>query len=706
MATLTIEGRKVKVDDAFLSLSPEEQADTVDEIAASIGITAPAPESDQSQAVRQDLAATADKFFQGKNDGALRNADSFMRGAADTASFGLADEAAALGDRYNPFKAENYSSPTRALETLGHLNPITGVVDQAKQLVAPDEDMESALRRERAFQSHREDIDPAAMTTGRVSGALLGAGALIKAKAPLMTALPADASLAAKTAQSAKAGALYSGLYGFGSGEGLTDRVEEGATQAALGTAIGGVLPAAVSTISALTKPVRDAVTGFARPETFASKKVVERLAKDQKTPEQAAKLMAREPGMNLADVAGDSTKGLLRTAYNVPGKAQTKIRARLNIRQMQQGDRIKKAVRQTLADPDGYLFAKDEIENEAKTLAASLMDEARSIAIPFTETLESALVTPAGRKALSIAHNIAENEQQPFRQMFIDINGNGRRVPDVRAWEYIRQAMDDMIEAEIDPITKRMTAAGRAIYGLQKRVFDEVRAANTPYDESLKIWSGSHKLDNALEAGREILKQSPEATRRQMSTMSEADKRMFRMGVASAIRDKVSGTSVMHNALFKFFSTSDNLANLKAGFDDPEQFKAFRQVMIAEARKRSTYNALGNSTTTKQALDAKEAGGLDETVGLLTDVAQSGFIRGALKYVGSHMKMIGGFTPEVADRVSQKLLTTDPAMVRKITTELAKIRSQQISADQKRQLTYRVIAPLLATEARTANAQ
>jgi hypothetical protein len=225
MATLTIEGRKVKVDDAFLSLSPEEQADTVDEIAASIGITAPAPESDQSQAVRQDLAATADKFFQGKNDGALRNADSFMRGAADTASFGLADEAAALGDRYNPFKAENYSSPTRALETLGHLNPITGVVDQAKQLVAPDEDMESALRRERAFQSHREDIDPAAMTTGRVSGALLGAGALIKAKAPLMTALPADASLAAKTAQSAKAGALYSGLYGFGSGEGLTDRV-------------------------------------------------------------------------------------------------------------------------------------------------------------------------------------------------------------------------------------------------------------------------------------------------------------------------------------------------------------------------------------------------------------------------------------------------------------------------------------------------
>lgn len=40
MATLNIEGRKVTVDDAFLSLSPDEQNETVDEIAASLGIKA------------------------------------------------------------------------------------------------------------------------------------------------------------------------------------------------------------------------------------------------------------------------------------------------------------------------------------------------------------------------------------------------------------------------------------------------------------------------------------------------------------------------------------------------------------------------------------------------------------------------------------------------------------------------------------------
>jgi hypothetical protein len=42
MATLTVNGRKVKVDDSFLSLSPQQQEATVNEIAASVGQGAPA----------------------------------------------------------------------------------------------------------------------------------------------------------------------------------------------------------------------------------------------------------------------------------------------------------------------------------------------------------------------------------------------------------------------------------------------------------------------------------------------------------------------------------------------------------------------------------------------------------------------------------------------------------------------------------------
>lgn len=681
-----------------------------DEIVRMSSAPAEKPESDKSQAVREDLAKTNNDFFQGKNDGALRNADSFMRGAADTISFGLADEASALGARYNPLDPANYSSVSKAAETLSNLNPITNVINQGKQLLAPDEDMQSKLRQERAFQAQRDDIDPAASTTGRIAGALTGAGALIKARAPLMAALPSNATLGAKVAQNVKAGALYSGLYGAGSGEGLGGRLMEGGKQALTGAAIGGVIPLATAAIKAPFKPITDAITGYFRPETFANKKIVERLGNDLITPERAAHLMARRPGSNLADVAGDNTKSLLKTAANVPGRAQSKINARLNLRQMQQGDRIKTTIRQTLAEPDGYLGVIDDINTTAREAADPLFAAANDIPIPFTRSLEDALETPAGRRALATAERLAANEQQPFRQMFInmvdDETGIARRVPDVRGWEYIRQALDDMIEAQRDPLRgNRLTNEGRILVGLQERMFREVRGANTPYDQALQIWRGGHSLENAVNAGREVLSQSPEATRRAMANLSEAERQAYRIGIATDIRDKIGGGNITHNALLKFFSSKDQIESLREAFETPAQFRAFREAMFSEAGKRQTYNVVkGNSTSAKQLADMADAGGLQEGVEFVQGAATSGITATTLRWIGSHLKMLGGFAPEVADQVQRRLLTADPEAVRQIAAELAALNTQRISSDQRRQIIQRLVTPLLAESARASS--
>jgi hypothetical protein len=55
MAWLTVNGQKVQVDDSFLSLPPEQQEATVEEIAQSLGQQA--PESQQSQDLRGELSA-------------------------------------------------------------------------------------------------------------------------------------------------------------------------------------------------------------------------------------------------------------------------------------------------------------------------------------------------------------------------------------------------------------------------------------------------------------------------------------------------------------------------------------------------------------------------------------------------------------------------------------------------------------------------
>jgi hypothetical protein len=64
MATLNINGRRVKVDDSFLSLSPEQQNATVDEIAQSLGVQQ-APEASQAASELSAMTRALDKGPEG-----------------------------------------------------------------------------------------------------------------------------------------------------------------------------------------------------------------------------------------------------------------------------------------------------------------------------------------------------------------------------------------------------------------------------------------------------------------------------------------------------------------------------------------------------------------------------------------------------------------------------------------------------------------
>jgi len=705
MPVLNIEGRKIRVDDSFSALSPEQKNATVEEIVRTMNIVPTgqeqpqAVESDQSKSVRDELAA-ASQSLSGKNDGAMRSVDSFMRGAADTATFGLADEAAAIGKSTSPFNQDGVMDTISA--TANTLNPITNMTQQITQLLFPNEKTKSALREERAFQTQRDDVDPYASTAGRVAGALTSGVGLTKAGAPFMATLPSTASLGAKTAQAIKSGALYSGLYGVGTGTDAGDRVAEGAKGALTGAALGAVIPTAAAAVGAVTKPFTDAVKGYMRPEAFANQKIAERLADAGTDAGQAANKMAKQPGLSLADVAGKPAQNLLKTATNIPGKAQARVAVQLAQRAMQQGDRIKTVVKNTFADPDGYLAAKDDIASTAEKLAKPLYKKAYETPIPFTKNLEELLQTPAVKRALGKAQEKMANSQEEFKQLFANIADDGtvtiKRVPDTQGWDYIKRAMDDEIGA------LRRTGAKddvRILTGLKNKILTEVDDANPFFAQARKVWSGQAALDDALEAGREAMSQSPEATRRMMAGMSQAEKESFKIGMAEWIRKEVDRTGFTHNAILKFFSNRGQLQNLRAAFDDDKQFKAFREAIFAEARKRSTYNTVtGNSSTAKQLADMADAGGMRDTVDFVGRAVTQGPVSATLQFIGSSMKRLGGFTPRVADEVAKKLMATNPQTVRQITTELQRIESAAISSDQKRQLVQKLIIPMISEQA------
>lgn len=667
MPTLNIEGRKIKVDDSFLQMSPEEQSRTVDEIANQLGVTAQAPAA----------SAKTGRVEGPKDEGSAgRSVDSFGRGAADIMSFGLADEISGLGNAVvkslNPFKDYSKDFPSVSAE----------------------------IQKERDIQKFRDENDPVSSTVGRVAGGLTQGVGMARAGLSLTANAPAGAGLLAKMGRGAAEGAAYGAAYGAGSGEGLTDRASKAVGSGAAGAVIGGAVPAVVEGVKAVGRPIRDAVMARVNPGGYAGEKIAERLANSNLTVDQAAQRMGRD-NVALADIGGQSTRDLLRTTTNIPGPARDRVASQLTLRQMGQGDRLRDAVSKTLADPDGYLAVKDDIAETAKRLAGPLYKQAYETPVHFSEKLEGVLNTPAGKAALRKAEELAGNEQVPFQQLFVNLADDGtgtvRRVPDTRGWDYIKRAMDDMIDGQTDSITKKVTNEGRILTSLKNRMLSEIDQVNPAYKAARQAWGGQQSLDNALEFGRKAMTQSPESVRRAINGMGPAEKEAARAGGAEWVRNAIDQRNFTQNAILKFFSNRQQVANLRSLFDNNEQFATFRRTIFAEAKKRATYEAVkGNSTTARQMADLFETGGMQEGFNAAKTAATQGVIPAALQWVGSRLKMLGGLTPEVADQISRRLMTTNPQNVQRITQELAQLERANLTAAQRSNALNGIVARAL----------
>lgn len=677
MPTLNIQGRKVKVDDSFLKLSAEEQADTVDEIASQLGIKAgedasSAPEGQASKDLRAELSAITQnptKALYDQRPGwqkPLIAAQDIADLTANGITQGFGNKAAAAGRSL--FTGNSYDDELEAMT--------------AKTQAARDRAGYAGL-------------------TAEIGGGIATPAALASKGVTLAGRFGSGA------AQGAKGLAARAGLLGVeGAGYGAVSAVGND-TDVGTGMLYGGIGGAAVPVVGgflrAAAKPVADAVRARVNPAGFATEKVAERLG--NMSPQQAANRMAANPGSSLADVGGPSARTLLRTATNIPGKAKDAVNARLTLRQFGQGDRLKDAIGKTFADPDGYLAAKDKIAEDAMKLASPVYQQAYARPVHFSETLEGILETPAGKQALRHAETLAGNEQAPFKQMFVNILDDGgqvvRRVPDTRGWDYIKRSMDDMIEAQRDSITKKYTNEGRILIGLRNKMLDEVDRLNPTYAQARSIWAGKAELDDALEAGRDVFKASPAGFKATVANMGPSQRAAARIGAAETLRGQIDAAGVTNNAILRIFSKPQQMRNLQTLFETPEQFKEFRKTIFAEARKRSTYEAVkNNSSTVAQAADMAEAGGLKETFDTARTAVTQGPVNATLQWLGSRLKMLGGMTPEVADNVSRQLLASNPQARSQIVANINRIEKMRATAEQKRQAIQAFMARSLAVSA------
>jgi hypothetical protein len=225
------------------------------------------------------------------------------------------------------------------------------------------------------------------------------------------------------------------------------------------------------------------------------------------------------------------------------------------------------------LLGSDGSLETTNRLIKERADQSSPLYDAARSQTVPDNQGLIDLLPRLKAAGAFQSAVKKMRIDNQPF-----DI-GN------VRAWDYMKRALDDKIGAAVRAGEKD---DARILTGLKRELTNTIDATVPEYGQARQVFSSHSDLVNAVEDGSKAL--SPSYTREQLAAdfpeLTSGEQEMFRVGASNALREKLanaSGTGALPNA----FATDGALAQkLQMLAPSAEHFNRFANRMADEARR------------------------------------------------------------------------------------------------------------------------
>lgn len=288
---------------------------------------------------------------------------------------------------------------------------------------------------------------------------------------------------------------------------------------------------------------------------------------------------------------------------------------------------------------------------------------------------------------------NIGREEADRVRQSLLG-EGTPMDLTRVETWDNVKRALDDLVEnqrtIDLGPFSRRgLTNEGRAIDSVRRSVLAEVDRLSPDYAAARRAALDNIEADEALEFGRKAFNRTAEQVRREMAGLTEGQREMARLGFAEQLRAKIEDTgSSTGNALRRILGNKKQVDIMRAMFPDQRSFNEFMRAMFNEARMQATVEAArGNSTTAKQLMSMMDSGGLREAAAdVATDVVTgTGPLVAASRYVGSALRQLGGFTPEVANEVQRILLATSPERQQQFLTALQQIAASRQSAAELR---------------------
>lgn len=669
MTILNVNGRRVQVDDSFKSLSPEQQAATVDEISKSFDA---APEQAPQAAQPQSAASVPSGRHLSYEEGLLE----LEKENQDSAS----GKAGAFGTGY-----------------IGDI-PIVGpaLMGGVKRAAAglssliDGEDYATNLEQGQRIVQAAQEENPISRTAGTVAGNLatfaaggstaLGARALGITGRNLGTrAVASGLSNAAISASDTAvrggeaADVINSGLIGGGVGAGIP--IVGAGIRAGLTAAGNAIAP----TVNAALRPVEEAArrVGVAVGRDRAAGNILT----------QTDEAVARSTGVPLLNVdrGGETTRALARSVSNQAPEARQAIIKAADDRFANQGQRAVDVIRRVAGGSADDIAYQDAIRASARRAnkpaydAAYKSPQAQQM---FSPRIQQLMQSPSFRSAIDevprrsadrgavegfkeIASPFVKNSQGAY---VLKRTADGKLVsPNLEFWDHVqRNLRRDMDKA----FAAGDRTTGSELKALREALVTELDTAVPAFQSARQGAAAFFGADDAVEAGKKFAgtpRMIPEA-QKAYAKFTPAEKSAFQTGYASELIDRVKAAGDRTNVINSVFKSQASRESLELVFG-PQRAKALEAYVRVEDIADRLRGAMGNSTTARQLVEL----GLGAGGGFaLSGGDWKGAIAGAVLTKGGRA-LQGKAENQVMQAVAKMLTSSDPRVIANAVTQAEK---------------------------------
>ncbi|MET3995046.1 hypothetical protein ABID65_006712 [Bradyrhizobium sp. S3.9.2] len=619
MPKLNIGGVRVNVGDEFLQMSPQQQ----EEFVTKVVIPSPEFQAKKNAPAEPEAPKGTPRGY----------GETFARGAAQGASFNLADELAGMRNAASdkipdaiplPFGV----LPLRTLAGGARLaaNAITGRDPQATK------DYETGRDEFRTAEREGAEQNPATSLAGNVTGAL--AGAAMPGGAVTLPAKVIGNAAGRRIAEGALTGLLSGAASGAGEGETAEERLRKALLGGAIGGGVGGagstLLEGAGRVVSPLAERFAATVRGFRDPEGEAARRVVtgidhavesDPLARGRLTNAEAGQSMdAGGPAM-VMDLGGETTRAQARSAANQSPEARGILTEAVGSRFEGQGDRFTNWLRETFHYPDAdaqaeaLIKASREVNKPAYAKAYS-----EGANLPWSEGLEQISQAPEVQAAIRKAMVNAKSEAAkmgftpPKNPFYMDeatgrfklkTDGEATMTPNLQFWDIVKRNLD---------------RGDRNSQDWSKILREHLDEAVPSYADARAGAAKFFDADNALEAGQNFVGKSmePREARRALAKMTPNERQLFQDGFVSKYLDELQGVKYRRDVLNQISDSPKATEKLMIALG-PERANQLEAMLRVEGIMQHANRAVtGGPTTARQLAEMGLAsGGATAGIGL-----------------------------------------------------------------------------------------